>query len=206
MSGCSAISGRRRMHSGLAGLPTPPTVHLTASCDAVGMVGATACDFCHGLLHPGLTGPNLPGPKGFRDMPIGIDGLYLGGTDCRGGPGITFIQRRLSGARQPRLTCRCGCDYQATPLRSCSPPCTDSVEYRSEPGSRRGTETKKTARFQPKPSKKTRSQRAPKAASQRHRERVPTATKMTEMCRFDERHHVSIQASSMPGFTRGSRA
>jgi phytoene dehydrogenase-like protein len=55
------------------------------------MVGATACDFCHGLLHPGLTGPNLSGPSGFRDMPIGIDGLYLGGADCRSGPGITFI-------------------------------------------------------------------------------------------------------------------
>jgi phytoene dehydrogenase-like protein len=24
-------------------------------------------------------------------MPIGIDGLYLGGADCRSGPGITFI-------------------------------------------------------------------------------------------------------------------
>ena len=33
-------------------------------------------------------GPNRPGPKGFRDLPIGIDVLYLG---CHGGPGITFI-------------------------------------------------------------------------------------------------------------------
>jgi phytoene dehydrogenase-like protein len=35
-------------------------------------------------------GPNRPGPKGFLDMPIGIDGLYLGGAGCHGGPGITF--------------------------------------------------------------------------------------------------------------------
>ena len=50
-----------------------------------------AGDFCHGLLHPDLMGPNRPGPKGFRDLPIGIDGLYLGGAGCHGGPGITFI-------------------------------------------------------------------------------------------------------------------
>jgi phytoene dehydrogenase-like protein len=36
-------------------------------------------------------GPNRPGPKGFRDPTIGIDGLYLGGAGCHGGPGITFI-------------------------------------------------------------------------------------------------------------------
>ena len=40
------------------------------------MFGAPAGDFCHGLLHPDLMGPNRPGPKGFRDLPIGIDGLY----------------------------------------------------------------------------------------------------------------------------------
>ena len=54
------------------------------------MFGAPAGDFCHGLLHPDLMGPNRPGPKGFLDMPIGIDGLYLGGAGCHGGPGITF--------------------------------------------------------------------------------------------------------------------
>ena len=31
-----------------------------------------------------------PGPKAPRP-PIGIDGLYLGGAGCHGGPGITFI-------------------------------------------------------------------------------------------------------------------
>ena len=41
------------------------------------MFGAPAGDFCHGLLHPDLMGPNRPRPKGFRDLPIGIDGLYL---------------------------------------------------------------------------------------------------------------------------------
>ena len=55
------------------------------------MFGAPSGDFCHGLLHPDLMGPNRPGPKGFRDLPIGIDGLYLGGAGCHGGPGITFI-------------------------------------------------------------------------------------------------------------------
>ena len=35
-------------------------------------------------------GRNRPGPKGFRDLPIGIDGLYLGGAGY-GGPGITFF-------------------------------------------------------------------------------------------------------------------
>ncbi|KZS60338.1 hypothetical protein A4G28_00980 [Mycobacterium ostraviense] len=55
------------------------------------MFGAPAGDFCHGLLHPDLMGPNRPGPKGFRDFPIPIDGLYLGSAGCHGGPGIIFI-------------------------------------------------------------------------------------------------------------------
>jgi phytoene dehydrogenase-like protein len=41
------------------------------------MFGAPAGDFCHGLLNPDPMGPNWLGPKGFRDMSIGIDGLYL---------------------------------------------------------------------------------------------------------------------------------
>jgi phytoene dehydrogenase-like protein len=54
------------------------------------MFGAPSGDFCHGLLHPDLMGPNRPGPKGFLDQPIPIEGLYLGGAGCHGGPGITF--------------------------------------------------------------------------------------------------------------------
>jgi phytoene dehydrogenase-like protein len=54
------------------------------------MFGAPAGDFCHGLLHPDLMGPNRPGPKGFIDLPIPIDGLYLASAGCHGGPGITF--------------------------------------------------------------------------------------------------------------------
>jgi phytoene dehydrogenase-like protein len=54
------------------------------------MFGAPSGDFCHGLLHPDLMGPNRPGPKGFLDLPIPLDGLYLGGAGCHGGPGITF--------------------------------------------------------------------------------------------------------------------
>jgi phytoene dehydrogenase-like protein len=55
------------------------------------MFGAPEGDFCHGLLHPDLMGPNRPGPKGFADQPVPIEGLYLGGAGCHGGPGITFI-------------------------------------------------------------------------------------------------------------------
>ncbi|OBH45867.1 phytoene desaturase family protein [Mycobacterium mantenii] len=54
------------------------------------MFGAPSGDFCHGLLHPDLMGPNRPGPKGFLDVPLGIEGLYLAGAGCHGGPGITF--------------------------------------------------------------------------------------------------------------------
>ncbi|OBI92399.1 phytoene desaturase family protein [Mycobacterium asiaticum] len=54
------------------------------------MFAAPDGDFCHGLLHPDLMGPNRPGPKGFLDLPIPVDGLYLGGAGCHGGPGITF--------------------------------------------------------------------------------------------------------------------
>ncbi|OBI99038.1 phytoene desaturase family protein [Mycobacterium asiaticum] len=54
------------------------------------MFAAPDGDFCHGLLHPDLMGPNRPGPKGFLDLPIPVGGLYLGGAGCHGGPGITF--------------------------------------------------------------------------------------------------------------------
>lgn len=55
------------------------------------MFAAPGGDFCHGLLHPDLMGPNRPGPRGWADMPVPLDGLYLGGAGCHGGPGITFI-------------------------------------------------------------------------------------------------------------------
>ncbi len=55
------------------------------------MFGAPNGDYCHGLLQPELMGPNRPGPRGFIDEPIPIEGLYLGGAGCHGGPGITFI-------------------------------------------------------------------------------------------------------------------
>lgn len=47
-------------------------------------------DFCHGLVHPDLMGPNHPVPKGFLDFPLPVGGLYVGGAGCHGGPGITF--------------------------------------------------------------------------------------------------------------------
>ncbi|MGV0603053.1 phytoene desaturase family protein [Mycolicibacterium sp. XJ1904] len=55
------------------------------------MFGAPGGDYCHGLIHPDQMGPNRPGPKGYVDQPIPIDGLYLGSAGCHGGPGITFV-------------------------------------------------------------------------------------------------------------------
>jgi len=55
------------------------------------MFGAPGGDYCHGLLHPDQIGINRPGPTGFVDQPIGVDGLYLASAGCYGGPGITFI-------------------------------------------------------------------------------------------------------------------
>ena len=55
------------------------------------MFAAPGGDFCHGLLHPDLMGPNRPGPRGWLDLPVPLKGLYLGGAGCHGGPGITFI-------------------------------------------------------------------------------------------------------------------
>jgi phytoene dehydrogenase-like protein len=55
------------------------------------MFGAPGGDYCHGLIHPDQIGPNRPGPKGYVDQPIPIDGLYLASAGCHGGPGITFV-------------------------------------------------------------------------------------------------------------------
>jgi len=55
------------------------------------MFGCTGGDFTHGLLQPEFMGPFRPGPRGWPDNPIPIDGLYLCGAGCHGGPGITFI-------------------------------------------------------------------------------------------------------------------
>lgn len=55
------------------------------------MFGAPGGDYCQGLIHPDQIGINRPGPKGYVDQPIPIEGLYLGSAGCHGGPGITFI-------------------------------------------------------------------------------------------------------------------
>ena len=55
------------------------------------MFGAPGGDYCHGLIHPEQMGPNRPGPKGHVGQPLPVDGLYLAGAGCHGGPGITFI-------------------------------------------------------------------------------------------------------------------
>jgi len=55
------------------------------------MLGCTGGDFTHGLLQPEFMGPFRPGPRGWADNPVPIDGLYLCGAGCHGGPGVTFI-------------------------------------------------------------------------------------------------------------------
>ena len=55
------------------------------------MFGCTGGDFTHGLLEPAFMGPFRPGPRGWPDLPVPVDGLYLCGAGCHGGPGITFI-------------------------------------------------------------------------------------------------------------------
>jgi phytoene dehydrogenase-like protein len=55
------------------------------------MFGCTDGDFCHGLIHPELMGPFRPGPRGWIDLPLPVDGLYLSSAGCHGGPGVTFI-------------------------------------------------------------------------------------------------------------------
>jgi phytoene dehydrogenase-like protein len=55
------------------------------------MFGCTGGDFTHGLLQPEFMGPFRPGPQGWADNPVPIEGLYLCGAGCHGGPGVTFI-------------------------------------------------------------------------------------------------------------------
>jgi len=55
------------------------------------MFGCTGGDFTHGLLHPEQMGSFRPGPRGWRDLEVPFDGLYLCGAGCHGGPGVTFI-------------------------------------------------------------------------------------------------------------------
>ena len=66
--------------------------HTTFTPKHMGMMfGAPGGDYCHGLIHPEQMGPNRPGPKGHVGQPLPVDGLYLAGAGCHGGPGITFI-------------------------------------------------------------------------------------------------------------------
>jgi phytoene dehydrogenase-like protein len=55
------------------------------------MFGCTGGDFTHALLHPDLMGSFRPGPRGWNDLELPIEGLYLCGAGCHGGPGVTFI-------------------------------------------------------------------------------------------------------------------
>ncbi len=55
------------------------------------MFGCTGGDFTHGLLEPAFMGPFRPGPRGWPDLPVPFEGLYMCGAGCHGGPGGTFI-------------------------------------------------------------------------------------------------------------------
>ncbi|MGA2519964.1 MAG: NAD(P)/FAD-dependent oxidoreductase [Acidimicrobiales bacterium] len=55
------------------------------------MFGCTGGDFTHGLLQPEFMGPFRPGPRGWPDNPVPVEGLFLCGAGCHGGPGVTFI-------------------------------------------------------------------------------------------------------------------
>ena len=55
------------------------------------MFGCTGGDFTHGLLQPEFMGPFRPGSRGWPDNPVPVEGLYLCGAGCHGGPGVTFI-------------------------------------------------------------------------------------------------------------------
>jgi phytoene dehydrogenase-like protein len=55
------------------------------------MFGCTGGDFTHGLLQPEFMGPFRPGPRGWPENPVPVEGLYLCGAGCHGGPGVTFI-------------------------------------------------------------------------------------------------------------------
>jgi len=55
------------------------------------MFGCTGGDFTHGLLQPEFMGPFRPGHRGWPDNPVPVEGLFLCGAGCHGGPGVTFI-------------------------------------------------------------------------------------------------------------------
>jgi phytoene dehydrogenase-like protein len=78
-----------RIAPNFEGLITKHTTFTPRHMDT--MFGAPGGDYCHGLIHPEQMGPNRPGPRGYADLPLGIEGLYLGSAGCHGGPGITFI-------------------------------------------------------------------------------------------------------------------
>ena len=55
------------------------------------MFGAPGGDYCNGLIHPEQMGPNRPGPRGYLDQELPVEGVYLGGAGCHGGPAVNFI-------------------------------------------------------------------------------------------------------------------
>ena len=50
------------------------------------MFGCAGGDFTHGLLQPEFMGPFRPGPTGWPDNPVPVEGLYLCGAGATGVP------------------------------------------------------------------------------------------------------------------------
>ena len=44
-----------------------------------------------GSCSPNSWARSVPGPRGWPDNPVPVEGLYLCGAGCHGGPGVTFI-------------------------------------------------------------------------------------------------------------------
>ena len=68
------------------------------------MFGARAGDFCHGLMDPDPMGLNWLGPKGFRDMSIGSDELYLPSPSHHTLNDTVAVRRAANGSASASLT------------------------------------------------------------------------------------------------------
>ena len=58
------------------------------------MFGCTGGDFTHGLLQPEFMGPFRPGPRGWPDAPVPIEGLYLCGAATHPGGSVIGLNGR----------------------------------------------------------------------------------------------------------------
>src|SRR3569833_24618 len=95
-----------RLAPNFAGLITK---HTTFTPRHMGtMFAAPGGDYCHGLIHPEQMGPGRPGPNGYVDQPLGIDGLTwaapvaTAAPASRSSPATTPPRRRSPTPDTPR--------------------------------------------------------------------------------------------------------